>query len=145
MDQKNPSGSHNQIIFVNGTFDLLHVGHIELLRFAKNLGGFLIVAIDSDDRVRELKGPQRPINNQQDRECMLRALKYVDNVHVFSTSKGLNDFIYGLSLVGDVIMVKGSDYKNVVSIGQEHCKEIYYVERTGHSSTKTIECISSRG
>lgn len=134
---------HN-IIFVNGTFDLLHVGHLKLLKFAKNLGGFVIVAIDSDARVQQLKGPQRPIHNEQDRKEMLLALKYVDNVHIFSTSTGLSDFIEGLSNLGFVTMVKGSDYKNIRSIGQEFCKEVYYVERTDHSSTQTIENITGR-
>lgn len=144
MDQKKPSESRKHIIFINGTFDLLHVGHIELLRFAKNLGGFVIVAIDSDERVRELKGPTRPINNVQDRETMLRAIKYVDNVHVFSTSNGLESFIKNLSYNYDVIMVKGSDYEGIEAIGQKYCKKVIYVKRTEHSTTKTITDISSR-
>jgi D-beta-D-heptose 7-phosphate kinase/D-beta-D-heptose 1-phosphate adenosyltransferase len=143
--EHNQSESHNRIIFVNGTFDLLHAGHLKLLRFAKNLGGFVIVAIDSDERVRTLKGPSRPINSAQDRKDLLLALKYVNNVHIFSSDEGLSSFIKGLSVMWEVIMVKGSDYRGKYSIGQEFCKEVIYVERTAHSSTKSIEDISSRG
>lgn len=132
------------ITFVNGTFDLLHVGHLKLLKFAKNLGGFVIVAIDSDARVKQLKGPRRPINNMQDRKEMLLALKYVDNVHIFNTSEGLSDFIKELSTLGNVVMVKGSDYKNIEALGQEYCKKVYYVDRSDHSTTQTLENISSR-
>ena len=53
-------------IFVNGTFDILHRGHLELLNYAKSLGGYLVVAIDSDRRVAEKKGPSRPINNSKE-------------------------------------------------------------------------------
>ena len=58
-------------IFVNGTFDILHRGHLELLNYAKSLGDFLLVGIDSDDRVREKKGPTRPIHNQEERKFFL--------------------------------------------------------------------------
>ena len=63
----------NKKIIVNGTFDLLHVGHIELLEYAKSLGDQLLVCIDSDSRVKELKGESRPINTQDDRIKMLNA------------------------------------------------------------------------
>ena len=67
-------------VIVNGTFDILHPGHVALLTYAKSLGDFLIVAIDSDERVKKLKGSDRPINGQEDRKTMLEALKPVDKV-----------------------------------------------------------------
>ena len=70
-------------IFVNGTFDILHSGHLALLNYAKTLGSSLTVAIDSDKRVKQLKGTNRPINNQIDRANMLINLKAVDNVYIF--------------------------------------------------------------
>ena len=67
-------------IFVNGTFDIIHMGHLELLEFAKSLGDFLVVAIDSDRRVKQLKGPTRPINTEYERRQMLEAIRWVDRV-----------------------------------------------------------------
>ena len=61
-------------IFVNGCFDIVHRGHIELFKYAKTLGNFLIVAIDSDERVKNMKGDKRPINNQQDRKFFLESI-----------------------------------------------------------------------
>ena len=76
-------------VFVNGTFDILHVGHLALLEYAFSQGEILTVAIDSDRRIRELKGPSRPINNQQDRKTMLKYLYMVDEVYVFDTDEEL--------------------------------------------------------
>ena len=70
-------------IIVNGTFDIVHRGHIELLNHAKSLGDWLLVCIDTDRRVKELKGEQRPINNQYDRQFMLQNLEAVDAVRFF--------------------------------------------------------------
>ena len=72
-----------KIIFVNGCFDVLHLGHIKLFEYAKSLGDYLIVAIDSDKRVSEMKGPERPIFSQSDRSQTLEAIRYIDVVHIF--------------------------------------------------------------
>ena len=93
-------------VFVNGTFDLLHPGHIALLNYAKSLGNYVIVGIDTDDRVREKKGETRPIYNQDDRGLMLVALKAVDEVRYFDSDESLE------ALVKEVkpdVMVVGSD------------------------------------
>ena len=76
-------------VMVNGTFDVLHPGHIALLNTARSYGDFLIVAIDTDRRVKELKGPKRPINGQQDRSIMLSNLKAVDIVEFFDSTEEL--------------------------------------------------------
>ena len=94
-------------VFVNGTFDILHVGHIALLDYAKSLGDQLVVGIDSDDRVRLLKGSNRPINSQLERGTILSALKSVDEVFVFDTDDELRSLIQACD-----IMVKGSDYRD---------------------------------
>ena len=73
--------SHTGIVLTNGVFDILHKGHIELLKFAKSQGTKLIVAIDSDRRVKELKGDSRPINNEEDRRKVLETNRYVDEVN----------------------------------------------------------------
>jgi rfaE bifunctional protein nucleotidyltransferase chain/domain len=126
-------------IFVNGTFDIVHRGHIELLNYAKSLGDYLIVAIDSDERVKKLKGMKRPINKLEDRLFHLVNLKSVDEVASFNTDEELVDLIKKCD-----IMVKGSDYKNKSVLGQKYCKEIVYYERTEHSTTKTIQYIIDR-
>jgi D-beta-D-heptose 7-phosphate kinase/D-beta-D-heptose 1-phosphate adenosyltransferase len=129
-------------IIVNGTFDVLHKGHIVLLEYAKSLGAILLVCIYSDRRVKELKGNTRPINNQYDRAYMLTALKSVDLVWVFDSDQELIDQI---KLFGPDIMVKGSDYRNNPIIGNEYCKEIKFVELVdGYSTTNIIQRITNR-
>jgi D-beta-D-heptose 7-phosphate kinase/D-beta-D-heptose 1-phosphate adenosyltransferase len=76
-------------VMVNGTFDVLHPGHIALLNTARSYGDHLVVAIDTDRRVKELKGDKRPINNQNDRRIMLSALKAVDIVELFDSKEEL--------------------------------------------------------
>jgi D-beta-D-heptose 7-phosphate kinase/D-beta-D-heptose 1-phosphate adenosyltransferase len=131
----------NKKIIVNGTFDLLHVGHIELLEYAKSLGDHLLVCIDSDSRVKQLKGESRPINTQDDRIKMLNALRCVDMVWVFDTKEKL---IEQIELYQPDIMVKGSDYKGRSVVGEALCKQVIYYDRTEHSTTKTIQSIINR-
>jgi D-beta-D-heptose 7-phosphate kinase/D-beta-D-heptose 1-phosphate adenosyltransferase len=126
-------------IVVNGTFDVLHPGHLALLNYAKSLGDFLIVAIDTDDRVRQLKGPTRPINNQDERKLFLENLKAVDEVQIFDSPEEL------IEIVKDCIMVKGSDYKGRSVIGEAYCQQVVYYDRTEHSSTQKIQDIINRG
>ena len=94
------------IVLANGVFDILHTGHIELLSFAKSLGGRLVVAINSDRAVRELKGDDRPINSEIDRKAVLQAIKFVDEVVVFDdvNTSGLIDELQ------PQLVVKGGDY-----------------------------------
>ncbi len=128
-------------VFVNGTFDIVHRGHLELLEYAYNIGTVL-VAIDSDRRVKELKGNTRPINNQDDRAYLLRSLKFTSGVVVFDTDQELIDTIK--SYQPDV-MIKGSDYKDKPIIGASFCREIkFYDFVDGYSTTKTIQDIINR-
>lgn len=99
--------SNTGIVLTNGVFDILHKGHIELLKFAKSQGTKLIVAIDSDRRVKELKGDSRPINNEEDRRKVLETNRYVDEVVIFDSTEELQGFYQTLS--PDVI-VKGSEW-----------------------------------
>lgn len=73
------------LVMTNGVFDVIHRGHVENLKFAKSLGNKLVVAIDSDRRVKEIKGDSRPVNSQEDRKAVLEGIKYVDQVLVFDT------------------------------------------------------------
>ena len=129
-------------IIVNGTFDILHRGHIELLEHAKSLGEFLLVCIDTDERVKELKGLDRPINNQNDRAFMLQGLKCVDAVWTFNSEKDLEQIC---EMYQADIMVKGKDYEGKRIVGVEHCKEIKFVELVdGYSTTNIIQRITDR-
>ena len=126
-------------VVVNGTFDIIHPGHLALLNYAKSLGDFLIVAIDSDSRVSELKGPQRPINNQSERKLLLENLRAVDKVVIFNSSDELVDIVKQCA-----IMVKGSDYRGKSVIGEANCQVIYFDRIDEYSSTKKIQNIINR-
>ena len=128
-------------IFVNGTFDILHPGHVQLLNYARSLGDSLIVAIDSDRRVRQLKGDNRPINSEDDRKLMLESLRSVDTVWIFNSDQELED----ICRLYNPVMVKGSDYQGRHIIGQQYCKEIVFYDRIEpYSTTRAIQDISSR-
>ena len=130
-------------IVVNGTFDILHRGHIELLNYAKGLGDYLLVCIDSDALVSFKKGPDRPINNQWERMLMLKNLKAVDDVWIFNSDIELENQLWEYK---PNIMVKGSDYRNKPIVGSEFCDEINFFERLyEYSTTKTIQDIIDRG
>ena len=127
-------------IVVNGTFDILHSGHLALLNHARSLGDYLVVAIDSDRRVRELKGADRPINTQAERQELLSNLRAVDEVRIFDSDQELVDIIAGCA-----IMVKGSDYQGKTIVGQDVCKElIFFKLKNGYSTTNKIQDIISR-
>jgi rfaE bifunctional protein nucleotidyltransferase chain/domain len=121
-------------IWVNGAFDILHIGHIKLLKHAAAMG-HLRVGIDTDDRIKELKGPTRPFNCFKDREEFLLSLRFVDDVVSFGTEEELIDQI---KLYQPDIMVIGSDYKNRRIIGAEHVGKIVYFNRLDDISTTSI-------
>jgi D-beta-D-heptose 7-phosphate kinase/D-beta-D-heptose 1-phosphate adenosyltransferase len=130
-------------VIVNGTFDILHPGHIRMLNTARSLGDYLIVCIDTDRRVKELKGDKRPINDQNFRRVMLQNLKAVDIVEFFDSREQLIDLI---KLYKPDIMVKGSDWKGKSITAQEHVKEIFWYDRIDeYSTTKIIQDIIDRG
>ena len=105
-------GAPKQIVFTNGCFDLLHVGHLRLLEYARNLGDALIVGLNSDRSVREIKGPERPIVPAAERAEMLAGLAAVDYVVIFDDPTPLNLI---KAIIPDVL-VKGGDWtpENIV-------------------------------
>lgn len=123
-------------VIVNGTFDIVHTGHVYLLNFARRLGTNLLVAIDSDRRVKELKGANRPINSELERKLLLENLKSVDQVEIFDTDEELIDIIKTCA-----IMVKGSDYINQPIIGKNLVPVIFFERVNGYSTTNKIESI----
>lgn len=122
-------------IVVNGTFDVLHPGHIQLLNYARSLGDFLYVLIDSDRRVQELKGPSRPIFDQNTRKLFLENLRAVDQVDIFDSRDELIKFLQEYQAD---IMVKGGDYAGRSIIGKANCRQVVYFDRIGQYSTTDI-------
>ena len=129
-------------IFVNGSFDLIHLGHLDLLKYAASLGDYLLVAIDTDERIRYNKGNDRPVNNLTTRKAIMESLRFVDEVKVFGTDQELIDTIKNFA---PHVMVKGSDWRGKRVIGEEYCEEVDFYERVNdESTTKTLEDFISR-
>ena len=123
-------------VWVNGTFDIVHLGHIQLLKRAAELGDFLVVGVDGDKRVTELKGEQRPINNIVSRITVLEAIKYVDRVVIFDSDAQLETH---LKTMRPAIMVIGEEYRGKRIVGSEYVGEIvYFPKMDGFSSTHII-------
>ena len=137
-----PGTINQRRVFVNGTFDILHRGHIEMLNFARSQGSYLLVAIDSDSLVKSLKGDTRPINNQEDRKFALENLKCVNQVWIFDTQEELAHIC---KLYKPDLMVKGSDYQGKKITGAEYCNMIkFYPLVQNFSTSKLIENINNR-
>lgn len=127
-------GSNNKLIFTNGCFDLLHYGHIHLLKQAKRLGDKLIVGINSDESVRFLKGKNRPIIKETDRLQVIAAFDFVDCVILFneSTPKNL------INQIKPDIIVKGGDYEKTSVVGNEMVEEVVIIPLVDQRSTSSI-------
>lgn len=127
-----------RVVFTNGCFDILHVGHVKYLQEAKSFGDILIVGLNSDASVRELKGPSRPVNMEDDRAYILAALDAVDYVVKFSEETP-HDLI---KMIAPDVLVKGGDYKGKEVVGTEFSKVLKLVDFVdGKSTTRTIEKI----
>ena len=122
-------------IWVNGCFDILHRGHFELFNYAKSLGNYLVVGIDSDEKVSQDKGPDRPYNNLEDRVYALESLKAIDKVMVFDNKEHLEWLV---EITKPDILVVGSDWKGKEIVGGQHAKKIVYFDRIGDYSTTDI-------
>ena len=142
---KKVKAERKKIVFTNGCFDLLHVGHIRYLAQAKKLGNFLIIGLNSDSSVKELKGEDRPINSFQDRATLLSAIESVDTVIMFEEQTPEN-------LIKDIvpdILVKGGDYNIEDIVGyhtiiQNGGKVKTLSFHDGYSSTNYINKINKR-
>lgn len=133
-----------RIVFTNGCFDILHVGHISYLSKAKQLGDILIVALNSDSSVKSIKEKNRPINTLRDRMKMVASLECVDYVCSFSQSNPLSL----IKQLGPNILVKGGDWKKEEIIGSDFIrrlggKVVTIKFRRGYSTTSLIRKISS--
>lgn len=123
-------------VWVNGTFDVLHRGHIELIQFASKFGT-LRVGIDYDERVQEFKGPTRPVNLWADRKFMMESITYVNSVVGFGSDEELEDQIREWK---PKYMIVGSDYKEKKVIGSHLVEQVLFFDKIdGFSTTKILE------
>ena len=130
-----------KVVFTNGCFDLIHVGHVSLFQKAKSLGDVLIVAINSDKSLANIKGPKRPLVCQKDRVKVLSALQAIDYIIIFSQNTPYEI----LKQIKPDILVKGADYKIKDIIGREFVKKVYrYPFIKGKSTTNLIKLIVER-
>ncbi|HKM19099.1 MAG TPA: D-glycero-beta-D-manno-heptose-7-phosphate kinase [Aliarcobacter sp.] len=129
-----------KIVFTNGCFDILHVGHVKYLEVAKSYGDVLILGLNADSSVRKLKGPTRPINTQDDRAYILASLESVDYVVIFE-----EETPYELiKLIKPHVLVKGGDYEGKDVVGQDIADELKLVQFVdGKSTTNTIKRIQN--
>ena len=114
------------LVFTNGCFDILHRGHIELLRYCKSIGKHVVVGINSDESVKSLKGPSRPYFCQEDRKLMLESLRFVNKVVIFSEPD---------------VLVKGGDYSISQIVGNELCEVKIFNYLDGYSTTNILNNI----
>lgn len=128
-----------QLVFTNGCFDILHRGHIEYLAQAASLGDELIIGLNSDDSVRRLKGPERPVNDQESRAVVLAALGFISKIVVFTEDTPARL----IEAIQPDILVKGGDYTEESIVGADFVKQyggrvevIPFVQ--GFSTTQTI-------
>lgn len=122
-------------VFTNGCFDVMHLMHVELLRFAKLHGDYLIVGLNSDNSVKRLKGNSRPIFNQEDRKKFLESIRYVDKVIIFDEDTPLEL----IKKVQPDLIVKGGDYKAEEVVGAEICEVKIFPFTKGYSTTSILQ------
>ena len=135
-----------RVVFTNGVFDLLHPGHIDILTASRALGDALVVGLNTDASVRRLKGPTRPVRNEEERAIVLAALESVDAVVLFAEDTPL-ELIRALS---PDVLVKGGDYTVDTVVGAPDVLarggDVVIVPLTpGHSTTRTVERMSAGG
>ena len=134
-----------KIVFTNGCFDILHIGHVEYLNEAKSQGDVLIIGLNSDQSIKVLKGPDRPINNEEDRKAMLLNLRSVDCVQIFTEQTPMEI----IKLIKPNVLVKGGDWKIEQIIGSEYVldhggavKSLLF--KKGYSTSDLIQAVQGK-
>ena len=126
----------DKFVWCNGTFDILHPGHIQLFKVARSLGDKVIVATDTDEKIKKDKGFDRPINDLCYRVAMLEAIKYIDVVHTFGSREELEGLI---QMYNPDILLLGDDWQGGDVVGIEHAKGVRFLPRVGgYASSKTL-------
>jgi D-beta-D-heptose 7-phosphate kinase/D-beta-D-heptose 1-phosphate adenosyltransferase len=121
-------------VWVNGSFDILHIGHIKLFEYASSFGS-IRVGIDSDRRVKEKKGNKRPFNNLQDRIGFLKAITYINDIVTFDSDEEL---INEIKKYTPDVMIIGNDYTYEYIIGRDYIPEIKFFQKIPNKSTTQI-------
>lgn len=125
----------SKIVWMNGCFDVLHYGHFKLIEYATSFDGKLVIGIDSDERVKQLKGTNRPFHNQEQRTFNLKQIRHVENVTIFNSE---NELLNLLKYLQPDVFVIGSDYVDKKIIGREYAKEIKFFGRIDNFSTTNM-------
>lgn len=136
---------HNtSVVFITGTYDILHVGHLKMFEFAKSKfpNSCLVIAIDSDLKVKKDKGDSRPYNIQEDRKFFLKRIKDIEYVFIFNSEEELIEL---LKEIKPDVRIVGSDWMDKKIVGEEHCGRVIYFERIpGYSTTEILNYEKSR-
>jgi len=122
-------------VFTNGCFDLIHPGHLEMIKYCASLGDHLLIGIDSDERVQKVKGENRPINPESVRQQILLNFKWVNDVEIFANDEELTNLVRSYS---PDYMIVGSDWEGKHVIGSEYAKIVGFFERIDEFSTTEI-------
>ena len=125
----------DKTVFTNGCFDIIHRGHLELLKYCRDIGSYVVVGLNSDDSVKRLKGSERPYFNEQDRKFLLESLSCVDEVHIFDEDTPYNI----ISKLKPDIIVKGGDYVPSEVVGNDISDVIIFNFVNGYSTTKILD------
>lgn len=133
IDRLAPIRRDKKVVFTNGCFDLLHVGHVRYLKSAKELGDFLVVGINSDASVRALKGDERPLQNEEDRAEILASLECIDSVILFSDPTPVEL----IKAIQPDVLVKGGDWAIDKIVGAD-------IVRTAGGQVTTIPFVNGR-
>jgi len=133
--------NEKKIVFTNGCFDIIHSGHIKVLKKCRDLGDVVVVGLNSDSSIRALKGHKRPINNEKERAIVLDSIKYVDYVVIFNE---LTPYKI-IKMIKPDFLVKGGDYKKEDVVGREFARNVVIVQLVeGISTTKIIEKVLNK-
>lgn len=124
-------------LLMTGCFDILHLGHIKIINFASSIADKVVIALDSDSRVKMTKGNNRPFNNQNDRKEFLQSICGVNEVFIFNTDQELEELCNDIK---PTFRLVGTDWEGKKIIGDSYCKNILYFDRyMDYSTTKILE------
>ena len=126
--------SRKDVVFTNGCFDILHSAHIRCLKYCRSQGGVLVVGLNDDNSIKKIKGPERPINNVDERATMLSLFDFVDHIIIFSDETPRSV----LEVLKPCKLIKGGDYAVENIVGAEHANEVLLFDYINNKSTSNV-------